>query len=248
MQAALASTAVTGRDIVNYGEIAKRAVGAGIITLVLSCLLVGIEAVSTNFGLEINTRYRAVFCASVGVAVVYFLSQLMHAGRAMPAVVGGLLILVAFGVLEWAYLQGSPLGDLLPFEAQVVNWAAAIVPLSLVLRGSYIIWAQKSKTVVPTGSQREARFAVFYLKYNKIIGTVLILFAIALPFMPFANRRLIDVATLVVTYIMLATNVGLSFWIALPIAGAMSASFGLLLGFPVLRLRGDYLAIVTLGF
>jgi len=50
------------------------------------------------------------------------------------------------------------------------------------------------------------------------------------------------------TYAMLSTNVGLSFWIALPIAGAMSASFGLLLGFPVLRLRGDYLAIVTLGF
>ena len=40
----------------------------------------------------------------------------------------------------------------------------------------------------------------------------------------------------------------LSFWLALPIAGALAASFGLLLGFPVLRLRGDYLAIVTLGF
>ena len=280
MQAALASTAMIGRDTVNYRDIAKRAVGAGFVTLVLACLLVGIEALSTTTGLEIRTRYRAVFCASIGVAIVYFLSQLMHAGRAMPAVVGGLLILVTFGILEWAYLQGLPLGDLLPFEAQVVNWAAAIVPLSLVLRGTYIIWAQKSKNVVRTGSQREAGFAVFYLKYNKIIGTVLILFAIALPFMPFANRRLIDVATLVVTYIMLgwglnivvglaglldlgyvafyavgaytyamlSTDVGLSFWFALPIAGAMSASFGLLLGFPVLRLRGDYLAIVTLGF
>src|SRR6266481_5479687 len=126
MQAALASTAVTGRDIVNYGEIAKRAVGAGIITLVLASLLVGIEAVSTNFGLEINTRYRAVFCASTGVAIVYFLSQLMHAGRPTPAVVGGFLMLVAFAILEWAYLQGLPLGDQLPFAAQVVNWAAAL--------------------------------------------------------------------------------------------------------------------------
>jgi branched-chain amino acid transport system permease protein len=34
----------------------------------------------------------------------------------------------------------------------------------------------------------------------------------------------------------------------LPIAGLMAATFGCILGFPVLRLRGDYLAIVTLGF
>jgi len=40
----------------------------------------------------------------------------------------------------------------------------------------------------------------------------------------------------------------LSFWEALPISGALAASFGIILGFPVLRLRGDYLAIVTLGF
>jgi branched-chain amino acid transport system permease protein len=41
---------------------------------------------------------------------------------------------------------------------------------------------------------------------------------------------------------------GLGFWAALPFAGALAAVFGILLGFPVLRLRGDYLAIVTLGF
>ncbi len=40
----------------------------------------------------------------------------------------------------------------------------------------------------------------------------------------------------------------LSFWEALPISGILAASFGVILGFPVLRLRGDYLAIVTLGF
>lgn len=41
---------------------------------------------------------------------------------------------------------------------------------------------------------------------------------------------------------------GLGFWQALPLAGFLAAMFGVLLGFPVLRLRGDYLAIVTLGF
>ena len=197
MQAAVASKPI------NYRDMAKRAVGAGFVTLVLACLLVGIEAVSTTTGLEINTRYRAVFCAAIGVAIVYFLSQLLHAGRGFPAVIGGLVMLVAFGILEWAYLQGLPLGGQLPFEAQVVNWAAALVPFSLVLRGAYVVWAQNTKGMVRSASQREAGFAVFYLKYNKIIGALLILLAVALPFMPFADRRLIDVATLVVTYIML---------------------------------------------
>jgi branched-chain amino acid transport system permease protein len=50
------------------------------------------------------------------------------------------------------------------------------------------------------------------------------------------------------TYALLNQYFGLSFWEALPLAGGMSALFGFVLGFPVLRLRGDYLAIVTLGF
>ena len=49
-------------------------------------------------------------------------------------------------------------------------------------------------------------------------------------------------------YTLLATNFGLSFWICLPIAGVLAALWGMILGFPVLRLRGDYLAIVTLAF
>ena len=50
------------------------------------------------------------------------------------------------------------------------------------------------------------------------------------------------------SYALLASEFGLSFWILLPAAGAMAAFWGVLLGFPVLRLRGDYLAIVTLAF
>ncbi|OEC50837.1 MULTISPECIES: high-affinity branched-chain amino acid ABC transporter permease LivM [unclassified Aeromonas] len=50
------------------------------------------------------------------------------------------------------------------------------------------------------------------------------------------------------SYALLNNYFGLSFWECLPIAGLMAATFGFLLGFPVLRLRGDYLAIVTLGF
>jgi branched-chain amino acid transport system permease protein len=50
------------------------------------------------------------------------------------------------------------------------------------------------------------------------------------------------------SYALLAKTFSLSFYMLLPLAGILSAFWGLLLGFPVLRLRGDYLAIVTLAF
>ncbi|GHC73543.1 high-affinity branched-chain amino acid ABC transporter permease LivM [Limoniibacter endophyticus] len=50
------------------------------------------------------------------------------------------------------------------------------------------------------------------------------------------------------SYALLASEFGLSFWLLLPAAGIMAAFWGIILGFPVLRLRGDYLAIVTLAF
>ena len=50
------------------------------------------------------------------------------------------------------------------------------------------------------------------------------------------------------SYALLAQNFGLSFFMLLPLAGILAAFWGLMLGFPVLRLRGDYLAIVTLAF
>ena len=104
--------------------------------------------------------------------------------------------------------------------------------------------------------------------------------AAALPFLPFVDRYVVDIATLALIYVMLgwglnivvglaglldlgyvafyavgaysfallATTYDWSFWVCLPLAGLFAAGFGVLLGYPVLRLRGDYLAIVTLGF
>ncbi|MCV6576485.1 MAG: high-affinity branched-chain amino acid ABC transporter permease LivM, partial [Cohaesibacter sp.] len=50
------------------------------------------------------------------------------------------------------------------------------------------------------------------------------------------------------SYALLAHYFDLSFWVCLPLAGILAAFWGVILGFPVLRLRGDYLAIVTLAF
>ena len=111
-------------------------------------------------------------------------------------------------------------------------------------------------------------------------GLIFVLVAIALIWPFFTGRGQVDIATLVLIYVMLGLGLnivvgfaglldlgfvgfyavgaytyallyhwaGWGFWESLPMAGAVAALFGYLLGFPVLRLRGDYLAIVTLGF
>ena len=116
-------------------------------------------------------------------------------------------------------------------------------------------------------------------------GYVLFALAAALPFLvmvlfPGQQRQYIDLAILILTYVMLGWGLnvvvglaglldlgfvafyaigaysfallshyfGFGFWMALPLAGILAAFWGIILGFPVLRLRGDYLAIVTLAF
>ena len=50
------------------------------------------------------------------------------------------------------------------------------------------------------------------------------------------------------TFGLLHQNFGVGFWVALPCGAAVAGFFGILVSLPVIRLRGDYLAIVTLGF
>lgn len=50
------------------------------------------------------------------------------------------------------------------------------------------------------------------------------------------------------TYALMSLHFGLSFWLCLPVAGLLAAIAGCIIGYPTLRMRGDYLAIVTLGF
>jgi len=132
--------------------------------------------------------------------------------------------------------------------------------------------------------------ALRVMNLGKYVAPVLVVVAIALPFVPGVDRRIVDLAILILTYIMLGWGlnivVGLAglldlgyvafyavgayayallatiylpawfgdgivpwaFFITLPIAGILAALWGVILGFPVLRLRGDYLAIVTLAF
>jgi branched-chain amino acid transport system permease protein len=137
--------------------------------------------------------------------------------------------------------------------------------------------AWKSSPSMPVMPAKASAFLTLPTTQRWLI-IALIIGALVWPF--FGSRGAVDIATLVLIYVMLGLGLnivvglaglldlgyvgfyavgaysyallshyyGLSFWICLPIAGMMAATFGFLLGFPVLRLRGDYLAIVTLGF
>jgi branched-chain amino acid transport system permease protein len=262
---------------VDYPKILRHSIAAGVITLVLTCLVVGIETISSTGALTYQTRYRAVIAASIGVAIVYFLVRLINAGRFVVPLIGGVILLALALVQAMAKSEGWGITDLAVFDSEVVDWAVIVVPVALILR---VAWAASIGTRSAEARGREGRFSQFYQRINRQFALVLIVAAVAMPFMPFADRRLVDVATLVLTYIMLgwglnivvglaglldlgyvafyavgaysyamlSVNYGFSFWLALPVAGALAATFGVILGFPVLRLRGDYLAIVTLGF
>jgi branched-chain amino acid transport system permease protein len=64
--------------------------------------------------------------------------------------------------------------------------------------------------------------------------------------MSLCNSSFMAIGAYATTY--LTARLGLSYWLALPLGGIISAIAGFLLGFPALRLRGFYLAVVTLGF
>jgi branched-chain amino acid transport system permease protein len=163
------------------------------------------------------------------------------------------------------------------------RWSWVAIAVAAVFLGRFALATRRALRPAVAKSDAETtldRIGAAVQRGARIAGPLLVLFAIALPFMPFANRYIVDIATLVVTYIMLgwglnivvglaglldlgyvafyavgaysyaliAIHFDLSFWVCLPLAGLFAAGFGVLLGFPVLRLRGDYLAIVTLGF
>lgn len=197
-----------------------------------------------------------------------------------PAVLGALLVLiVAYPLLG---LKLTTIGISLqvegasPFELGCIGGAALLVFFWQLLRDRLTpAWAKLPK--LASGSNKVGNL-LSQPDTQRWIILAMLMVALVWPF--FASRGAVDIATLILIYVMLGLGLnivvglaglldlgyvgfyavgaysyailshyfGFGFWICLPIAGMMAALFGFLLGFPVLRLRGDYLAIVTLGF
>ena len=183
---------------------------------------------------------------------------------------------VAFGlfvVMVGLRTDVSPTGAL--FLRQ--RWADVAILCGLVFLGRLVVtlWGLR-----PHSLGQSPRQVALTARLGAVVAPALLAAALVLPFIPGIGRSQLDLATLVLIYVMLAWGLnivvglaglldlgyvafyavgaysyallsqifGLSFWVCLPLAGILAAFWGILLGFPVLRLRGDYLAIVTLAF
>ena len=266
----------------------KEAGLAAFVMLGLSLALIGARIDDVSGGLAVRWRPFDVLAA----VVVAFLGRLglafLRAGRPAPVALASGLSCAALAPLLAVSATGGGAADwartALPFSGFAVNVLVLVVVVVLGLRAG-LAWrfgaraGARARAGAP-GAETMDRLASAARRAAVHAVPVLLLAAVLFPFLPFADRRILDIAILVVTYVMLgwglnivvglaglldlgyvafyavgayayallATEMGLGFWLCLPFAGVMAALAGVLLGFPVLRLRGDYLAIVTLGF
>ncbi|MBH5389320.1 high-affinity branched-chain amino acid ABC transporter permease LivM [Bradyrhizobium diversitatis] len=193
------------------------------------------------------------------------------------AFINALIALVLFSLMVGIRTEAGPDGQLTYWTrfGELASLVGAVFGGSIVIELlRQWIGPTSAEKLVPPAVQSGMSFIGRYLAPALLIFTVLV------PVIFYDQRYILDLAILVLTYVMLgwglnvvvglaglldlgyvafyavgaysygllATNFGWSFWICLPLAGILAAFWGVLLGFPVLRLRGDYLAIVTLAF
>ncbi|MCV6610530.1 MAG: high-affinity branched-chain amino acid ABC transporter permease LivM [Amphritea sp.] len=195
------------------------AIFAAGITFILACLMIGVKLDTEGTTLAVKGATTEQWMWIFGGIGVVFLSQLFSSQ-----------IDSLFGKMP-----KPKLGALLPEEKKMATlkpWLlAALITVML-------IWP----FMVSRGSVDLATLTLIYimlgLGLNIVVGLAGLL---DLGFVAFY-------AVGAYTYALLSEYFGMSFWACLPISAGLAALFGFLLGFPVLRLRGDYLAIVTLGF
>lgn len=204
----------------------KDLAAGGLIALALFSLMIGMKAeVASGMGGQLGIEYRWGAVA-IAVAVVFVGRLLLNlfiwkADRPATSVIGGMLP------------KASSFAGLGKFAMPVFLVLAVALPFLLMSHYG------------ASGSRRYLDLAILVTTYvmlgwglNIVVGLAGLL---DLGYVAFY-------AVGAYSYALLAHYFGLSFWICLPLAGILAACWGIILGFPVLRLRGDYLAIVTLAF
>jgi len=261
---------------------------AGLTALVIFALtfgLVGFETLDVPGGIDINTRFGDVAAAVAFGFVGRIALILLREHRPLPVLAlaplaAAIMLMLLLSETLFGPETGAVLKAFIPFHDPIVLWSLAIVAVFFSIRAALAVRDMSSGLSLEEREERVDRLGARVQRGARLLGPVLLAFALVFPFTPFADRQMLDIAISVLTYVMLgwglnivvglaglldlgyvafyavgaysfallATNLDVSFWVALPFAGAMAATAGVLLGFPVLRLRGDYLAIVTLGF
>src|SRR5215213_1341730 len=225
----------------------RSAIIAGLIALGLFLPLIGFQTVQNiNNQLILETRWPLLFALVAAVAGLRFLQTLVitpwwerRSARARPAEVPaaglrakvarwlppfalGFVIVYPMLALALTGSQGA-LKWIDNFGVQILIYVMLGWGLNIVV-GLAGLLDLGYVAFYAVGAYSYALFAKFGLPFIAIVPTY-----------PYLEFELIQLGPW-------------AFWVLLPISGLLAALWGLLLGFPVLRLRGDYLAIVTLAF
>ena len=271
---------------------------AGLLTFVIAAPIMGLRTVNSPGGMTLDQNWGKVLIA---VLVVFFgrlVLQIFVWNRADSSGFGRLVLrlvlaaLIGFAVgTAVCFITLGPdsvtLGGAMSNALTAVPWNIATLLFAVAAFSlSYGMFPRQAAGEEPSGSGGAGTLEAL----GDLFKLALLVIAVALPFLPWSDRYILDLAILILTYVMLGWGlnvvVGLAglldlgyvafyavgaysyallatvyfplwfptwlmpfaFWIALPLAGMLAALWGIMLGFPVLRLRGDYLAIVTLAF
>ncbi|MFG1298957.1 high-affinity branched-chain amino acid ABC transporter permease LivM [Xanthobacter sp. V3C-3] len=222
------------------GAALKDAVASGVLTALLLLPLVGFRATESGSG-PLTLTYRfglvAVLAGIVAVLRLVLMLTIWRPGRKVKAVAGP----SRFAAL------GERLGPAL--KPAFFSFAIAYPFLAILLAGGL----SPSRYWVDLG--------IYVLTYvmlgwglNIVVGLAGLLDLGYVAFYAVGAYTFALLSTSVPVNDFFAGHLGAdfwtawSFWLCLPVSGILAAFWGVILGFPVLRLRGDYLAIVTLAF
>lgn len=232
---------------------------AALIALILLLPLLGLRTVDGAGGLSLEPHLPEVAAAVVMVFAGRLLGGLLPRapGRtALLAALGGLaaLWLPLSGLLHFVGTTGGallalsalkqkffPSGLVLPvaFTQKLGAGRGASAALLLMLLAALLLpWLPFSSRYVLDVLIMVLTYAALAYGLNIVVGYAGLL---DLGYVAFYAIGAYSCA-------LLAQNAGFSFWLTLPLAGGLAALVAGLIGGPILRLRGDYLAIVTLGF
>lgn len=270
----------------NPAKIARELVITFAVGVGLMIPMVLLRTNDVNGKLVIERHWQEMFFALILLVIGRFGLILLTKQKPLFALIVGIIMAAA--------------GWLISFPTEVLEVFMIAAGAILIIRSLLGIWRQSkgvTEADIEDGKKRREELLKNSTGYISIFVIVL---AASLPFLSdilsallpsflggdssfvlgLSSRYVVDVSTLILTYVLLAWGLNIvvgyaglldlgfvafyavgsysfailarefnmGFWTALPLAGLLAMISGLILGFPVLKLRGDYFAIVTLGF
>jgi branched-chain amino acid transport system permease protein len=225
----------TQTESLGASAILKDLAGTALITFLILTPIVSFKTIMNQGTLVLGTRWGLAFTLTAAVVIVRALMHLFIWQKAPSAGTMPIAPTASREGFDWR---------------QPVEKYGKLVMLLVALLIPFIFMY-----VFPSWDRRGLGLAIYIMMYimlgwglNIVVGLAGLL---DLGYVAFYAVGAYAYALLSTIYLPLWFGPGVvpwAFYIVLPLAGFLAALWGIILGFPVLRLRGDYLAIVTLAF